>query len=124
MERLRAGVTPREVAVAKGMAPAQAGNGLEIVASQAIYRSDSVTRRAAALQAHPLTVGARVVLHPREAQQAGLAAGAMARVAAEAGTATLPVAISDKVAPGCAWIETGYGATAPLGAARVSVVAA
>ena len=30
------------------------------------------------------------------------------------GTATLPVAISDKVARGCAWVESGYGATAAL----------
>ncbi|HVI26788.1 MAG TPA: NADH-quinone oxidoreductase subunit NuoG [Xanthomonadaceae bacterium] len=121
LDGLRAGVEAREVVVAKGGAPALAGNGFEVVASQAIYRCDAVTRRAAALQAHPLTLGARVVLHPQDAQQAGLATGAMAKVSAEAGTATLPVAVSDKVAAGCAWIETGYGATAPLAAARVEV---
>ena len=38
---------------------------------------------------------------------------------AAAGTATLPVATSDKVARGTIWIETGHGATAPLGAGRV-----
>jgi NADH-quinone oxidoreductase subunit G len=89
-------------------------NGLEIAASQAIYRGDAILRRAAALQAHPLTVGARISLHPVDAQAAGLADGAMAKVAAGQGTATLPVAIDARVATGCAWIESGYGATAPL----------
>ena len=30
------------------------------------------------------------------------------------GNATLPVVVDDRVAAGCAWIESGYGATAPL----------
>jgi NADH-quinone oxidoreductase subunit G len=38
----------------------------------------------------------------------------MAKVAAGQGTATLPVAIDARVAAGCAWIESGHGATAPL----------
>ena len=37
------------------------------------------------------------------------------------GTATLQVALSERVAPGCAWVESGYGATAPLAGARVEV---
>ena len=89
--------------------------------SQAIYRGDAVLRRAAALQAHPLTLGARIVVHPQDAQAAGLAQDAVAKVGTDAGTATLPVAVSDKVAPGCAWIESGYGATVPLASARVEV---
>ncbi|MGN6512495.1 MAG: NADH-quinone oxidoreductase subunit NuoG [Lysobacteraceae bacterium] len=121
IDGLRAGLAPRDVAVARGQAPSLAGNGLELVASQAIYRVDAVVRRASALQAHPLTVGPRIVLHPRDAQAAGLAAGVVAKVAGAAGTATLPVALSDKVAPGSAWIESGYGATAPLATARVEV---
>ena len=90
------------------------GAGLEVVASQAIYRSDAVVRRAAALQAHPLTLGARAVLHPADAGEAGVHAEACGKFAAAAGTATLPVAISDKVARGSVWIECGHGATAPL----------
>jgi NADH-quinone oxidoreductase subunit G len=89
-------------------------SGLEIAASQAIYRGDAILRRAAALQAHPLTVGARIALNPADAQAADLADGAMAKVAAGQGTATLPVAIDARVAAGCAWIESGHGATAPL----------
>jgi NADH-quinone oxidoreductase subunit G len=90
------------------------GNGLELAVSQAIYRVDAVTRRAAALLAHPLTTGPRIALAAEDARAAGLEAGAMARVATGRGTATLPVAVDPRVAPGCAWIESGYGATAPL----------
>ena len=121
MAGLRAGVAPRTVSVAKGQAPSLAGNGLELATSQAIYRTDAVVRRAAALQAHPLTVGPRIVLHPQDAQAAGLDADAVAKVATDVGTATLPVAVSNQVAQGSAWIESGYGATAPLASARVEV---
>jgi len=34
------------------------------------------------------------------------------------------VVVDARVAAGSVWIESGHGATAPLGAARVSVVAA
>jgi NADH-quinone oxidoreductase subunit G len=102
----------------------QGGNpsqGFELVSTQAIYRTDGVVRRAAALQAHPLTLGARIVLHPKDAQATGVVAGAMAKVGNDVGTAALPVAVDDRVAPGCAWIESGYGATAALASARVEV---
>ncbi|TWT23256.1 NADH-quinone oxidoreductase subunit NuoG [Luteimonas marina] len=98
--------------------------GLELAVSQAIYRVDGLTRRAQALQAHPLTVGARISLHPDDAKAAKLASGAMAKVGNAVGTATLQVNVTDAVAPGCAWIESGYGATAALGAGRVRVEAA
>jgi NADH-quinone oxidoreductase subunit G len=117
---LRAGIAPREVAVAISKAPSL-GDGLEVAASQAIYRIDGVTRRAEALQAHPLTVGPRVTLHPDDARAAGLEAGAMAKLDNGRGVATLPVSVSAKVAVGCVWIETGYGATAPLTSGRVKV---
>jgi len=118
---LRDSAAPRAVAVAKGRAVAANGAGLEVAVSQAIYRGDAVVRRAAALQAHPLTLGARIVLHPNDAQAAGLAVDAVAKVGNGVGTATLPVAVSDQVAPGCVWIESGYGATAPLASGRVEV---
>ena len=95
--------------------------GFELVASQAIYRTDAIVRRAAALQAHPLTLGPRVVMHPQDARTLGFEAGSVAEVANGAGTASLPVELSDGVAMGCVWIETGYGATAPLASARVEV---
>jgi NADH-quinone oxidoreductase subunit G len=98
-----------------------ASQGFELVSTQAIYRTDGVVRRAAALQAHPLTLGARIVLHPQDAQATGVVAGAVAKVSNDVGTAALPVAVDDRVAPGCAWIESGYGATAALASARVEV---
>ena len=51
-------------------------------------------RRAAALQAHPLTLGARIVLHPRMRKRRRRS-WRVAKVDNGVGTATLPVAISD-----------------------------
>ncbi|RDZ28797.1 NADH-quinone oxidoreductase subunit NuoG [Lysobacter silvisoli] len=116
---LRASVQPQTVQPSAGRAPAAGEGGLEVAASIAIYRSDAVVRRAAALQAHPLNREPRAVLNPADAQSLGLEDGAVGKFAAAAGTATLPVAVSDKVAAGTVWIETGHGATAPLGAGRV-----
>ena len=96
-----------------------ARDGLEIAVSTAIYRSDAVVRRAAALQAHPLNLKPRAVLHPGDAVRLGLADGDIGMFSASDGTATLPVVLSDKVAGGTVWIESGHGATAPLGAGRV-----
>ncbi|MEN1928312.1 NADH-quinone oxidoreductase subunit NuoG [Luteimonas sp. MJ250] len=120
----RALMVPRQVDVARGEAVAAAGEGLELAVSQAIYRVDGVTRRAAALQAHPLTVGPRITLNPDDASAAGLREGAMARVSNGTGTGTLQVAVSTGVARGAALIESGYGATAALGAGAVRVEAA
>ena len=96
-----------------------ARDGLESAVSTAIYRSDAVVRRAAALQAHPLNLKPRAVLHPGDAVRLGLADGDIGMFSASDGTATLPVVLSDKVAGGTVWIESGHGATAPLGAGRV-----
>ena len=124
IDGLRASIAPRPVAVAASEAPAVAGEGLELAVSEAIYRVDAVTRRAAALQAHPLTVGPRVVLRPDDAAAAGIADGSMARISNAAGTATLQVVLDDRVAAGAAWVERGYGATAALAAGNAKVVAA
>lgn len=121
---LRAGLQQQTVDVARSNAPVVDGDGLELAVSQAIYRVDGLTRRAAALQSHPLTLGPRVVLHPDDARTYGVADGAMAKVSNAVGTATLQVAVDDRVAPGAAWVELGYGATAALAAGKVKVVAA
>ncbi len=121
---LRAGLQGRAVSVAASAAPVVDGDGFELAVSQAIYRVDGLTRRAAALQSHPLTVGPRVVLHPDDAAASQVADGGMAKVSNAVGTATLQVAIDDRVAPGAAWVESGYGATAALSAGKVKVVAA
>jgi NADH-quinone oxidoreductase subunit G len=117
-----AGTVP--VTVARSAASAAAGEGLELAVTAGIYRTDGTVRRAEALQAHPLNTGARIVLNPADAQSSGVAEGAMAKVGSANGTATLPVVVDARVAKGSAWIESGYGATAPLGAGRVTVVSA
>ena len=114
----------KPVAIARSATPAASGQGLELAVSAAIYRTDGTVRRAEALQAHPLNVGARIVLNPADAQAAGVANGQVAKVGNGIGTAALPVVVDARVAAGAAWIESGYGATAPLGAGRVTVVSA
>ena len=59
----------------------------------------------------------------RAQSAAALAEGAMAKLGNGLGTATLQVVVDDRVAPGCAWIESGYGATAPLAASATLEVA-
>jgi NADH-quinone oxidoreductase subunit G len=114
-------LAPRDVKVAASPAQKVGGEGLELAVSQAIYRVDATVRRAAALQSHPLEAGPRIVLNPADAAAASLAEGAMARVDNGVGTATLQVVVDVRVAAGAAWVESGYGATAALGAGRVRV---
>ena len=122
---LRAGVVTRDVHASKGQPAPHSGSGLEIVVTQAIYRVDGVTRRAEALQAHPLNVGPRAVMNPADAGNAGIADGAMAKFTTEIGNAALPVVLDVGVATGSVWIESGHGATAPLAASsKVEVSAA
>jgi len=110
--------------IARSTAPASATGGLELAATAAIYRTDGVVRRAQALQEHPLNLSPRITLNPVDAEAMGLAEGTVAKVGAPDGTATLPVFIDARVARGAAWIESGHGATAPLGAGNVTVVGA
>ena len=119
---LRAGMATNDVQASKGEAPATTGPGLEIVTTPAIYRVDGVTRRAQALQAHPLNVGPRAVMNPLDAGNAGITDGAMAKFAADFGTAALQVVLNAGVAQGSVWIESGHGATAPLAASAKAEV--
>jgi NADH-quinone oxidoreductase subunit G len=123
---LRASLSPREPAAGNGLA--QAGRpdaGLERIVTTPVYRGDAVLRRSPALNAHPLTVGARLALHPEDALSRGLSAGAMAKVGDGVGSATLPVAVDMRVARGAVWIEADHEATAPMSpTARLAVVGA
>jgi len=117
---LRATIAPRSVQPARSAPVATAtSDGLEIAQSIAIYRSDAVVRRAPALQSHPLNKAPGATVHPDDAAALGLLDGAVGRFNSSAGTATLPVTTSTKVARGTVWIEGGNGATTPLGAGRV-----
>jgi len=123
---LRAGLQPHAPTPGSGLAGAPAGEpGLERIASTPIYRGDAVLRRAGALNAHPLTAGARIVVHPEDALSRGLSEGAVAKVGDGVGSAALPVVVSARVAKGAAWVENGYEATAPMSpTARLAVVGA
>ncbi|MEO6102599.1 MAG: NADH-quinone oxidoreductase subunit NuoG [Pseudoxanthomonas sp.] len=118
------GFAPSPSTMATSPAPALVAEGLELAASAAIYRTDGVVRRAQALQDHPLSLSPRITLNPVDAETAGLVEGAVAKVGAPDGTATLPVFVDARVARGVAWIESGHGATAPLGAGNVTVAGA
>ncbi|NLB13754.1 MAG: NADH-quinone oxidoreductase subunit G, partial [Gammaproteobacteria bacterium] len=95
--------------------------GREAVSTRASYGSDAVLRRAAPLQAHPLSRGARIVLNPEDAQALGLEDGAIARVDDGRGKAGLPLETSVRVPRGAAWIEKGYAATAPIAGSGASL---
>jgi NADH-quinone oxidoreductase subunit G len=114
---LRAALAPRAATRASravGPAAAAKADALERVAPTAIYRADAVLRRAPALNAHPLTTGPRLMLHPDDAAARNLAEGAIAKLSDGTGTAALPVVLSARVARGCAVVERGYDASAPL----------
>ncbi len=121
---LRAGLQPVSVKVAASAQPQVADEGFEVASTPAIYRTDAVVRRAQALQSHPLNNEPRIVLNADDAARLQLTEGQMAKVGTDAGRATLSVVVDARVAAGTVWIESGHGATAPLGAARVTVVAA
>ena len=121
---LRASLAPVSVNVSSSAATPVVGEGLEVTSTAAIYRTDAVVRRDQALQSHPLNNAPRIVLNADDAARLQLVEGQMAKVGTDAGRATLPVVVDARVAAGSVWIESGHGATAPLGAARVTVVAA
>ena len=87
-----------------------AAGAFERIATTAIYRGDAVLRRSPALNAHPLTCGARVSLNPADAARLGLGQGDKAHVE----TTLLDVQVDAAVPVGAAWIEAGYAAVAAL----------
>ncbi|MBE5315374.1 MAG: NADH-quinone oxidoreductase subunit G [Xanthomonadales bacterium] len=120
---LRAEITLSEPKSGAGLSKREPSEGLQRVATTPIYRADAVLRRAEPLNAHSLTRGPRVLLNAADALAAGLSNGAMAKVGDGRGQATLQVEVSGRVPRGAVWIETGYGATAPLAPAGALTVA-
>ena len=121
---LRAGMQGRSVTPTISAQPALADEGLEVATTMAIYRTDAVVRRAQALQSHPLNTPPRIVLNPEQAAKLGVKDGQVVKIGVSAGHATLPAVLDKRVAMGTVWIESGHGATAPIGAGRVTVVGA
>ncbi|MEO8010192.1 MAG: molybdopterin-dependent oxidoreductase, partial [Dokdonella sp.] len=88
-------------------APAVAEGTFVRIDTTAIYRGDAVLRRSPALNAHPLTRGARIGLHPHDALALGIDDGDSARVADK----VLAVDVTREVPIGAVWIESGYEET-------------
>jgi NADH-quinone oxidoreductase subunit G len=111
---LRASMAPTPASSGTGLSAAVTSSGLERLATAPVYRIDAQLRRSEALNAHPLTKGQGVELHPEDVAALGLAEGAIAKVADGNGHAALPVRLNPRLAKGTAWVETNYPATAPL----------
>ncbi|MEO6967770.1 MAG: NADH-quinone oxidoreductase subunit NuoG [Rhodanobacteraceae bacterium] len=92
--------------------PLSRGEGPILIrlATVPIYRSDSVLRRAPALQAHPLNRAPALRVCADDAAMLGLIDGGKAAV----NGVNLPVVVDAAVPRGCAWIEAGHGATKSL----------
>jgi NADH-quinone oxidoreductase subunit G len=115
LEGLHAQPASVPASAGRGVAPrVTPTEGLARIATTAVYRSDAVVRRAAPLNAHALTTGPALTLHPEDALRIGLSEGAIAKVDDGRGVAALPTRISSAVAKGGAWIERGYAASAPI----------
>ena len=111
---LRASMKATPVSSGQGLSPVAAVQGIERLATTPIYRADALLRRSTALNAHPLTKGQGVELHPDDATALGLSEGAMAKVGDANGHSVLPVRLNARIASGTAWVETCYPATGPL----------
>jgi len=111
---LRDSTTAQLVLSGQGLSALHLVNGIERLATTPVYRADAQLRRSTALNAHPLTKGQGVELHPEDAMALGLTAGTIAKVADVNGHAALPVRLNPRLAKGTAWIESAYPATAPL----------
>ncbi|MGL6290399.1 MAG: molybdopterin-dependent oxidoreductase, partial [Silanimonas sp.] len=116
LDALRTTMAATSVVSGVGLSAATAVGGLERLATNPVYRVDAQLRRSPALNAHPLTRGQGVELHPDDAAALGLADGAIAKVADANGHAALPVRLNVRLAKGTAWVERAYPATAPLAA--------
>ncbi|AFC85843.1 NADH-quinone oxidoreductase subunit NuoG [Frateuria aurantia] len=109
---LGAGETPPSAVAGSGLSGRPAPvEGLVRLASWPIYRCDAVLRRAAALQAHPLTRPAEVRLNPEDAAERDIREGDPLRVA---DAVVLPARLDPAVPRDAVWIESGHADTASL----------
>jgi NADH-quinone oxidoreductase subunit G len=95
-----------------------AGAGLERIGEVAMYATDAVVRRAAALQKTPDAAFAGLVrIHPAQAEKTGVRDGYTVTVRQGDASVVMDVNLDERVAEGCAWIQSGTPAAAQLGAA-------
>jgi NADH-quinone oxidoreductase subunit G len=120
-EALQRQVAAAPDAVADGggaVAAAAAADGLERIGDVPIHASDALVRRATSLQQTPDAQAAGVVrVCAAQAVASGLGDAQAVTVIQEGRSATLPLAIDERVPPGCLWLPSGTAATAELGPA-------
>ena len=81
-----------------------------------IYRSDSLSRHAAALQETRASASPRVLINPKDLDRLGLVSGAkMKCVQSGRASAVLELTGDDRVCPGVLQISAAHAATASLG---------
>jgi len=89
--------------------------GLERVGDVAGYAVDALVRRATSLQATPDAMAAgQLRLNAAQAERSGVSAGGTARVAQGGASATMEVAVDERVPDGCLWIQAGTEQAAAL----------
>jgi len=91
-------------------------NGLQRVSDVPIYTTDSVVRRSAPLQATTDAATPKAWLHSEELNKLGVQAGTAVKVSQGQGSASLIVAVDDKLPKGVVRVAAGHSATAALGA--------
>ncbi len=98
------------------VSPASSTGGLERVADVPIYFSDSIVRRAPALQATPAAAAPRARMNTRTLAQLGVEDGATIVVQSPSGSVRLQALVDDTLADGAVRIAAAHGSTAALGA--------
>lgn len=117
--RARTGVVALDNSQAEGaVAEAPAAGGLERIGEVAMYAVDALVRRAAALQQTPDAITAGLLhLHPEQAETSGVRDGYTVKVQQGDASAVMDICIDERVAVGCAWIQSGTPAASRLGPA-------
>ncbi len=91
------------------------GSGLSRIGDVPIYATDSMVRRAPALQQTADAITAAIRINPADAAKAGLADGDLATVVQDGNGAELPVEIDPGVADGCVRVCAGLAGSESLG---------
>ena len=98
------------------MKSVSASNGLQRVSDVPIYTTDAVVRRSAPLQVTVDAAAPQVWLNREELNKLGVQPGATVIVSQGQGSASLTVAVDDKLPKGVVRVAAGHPATAALGA--------
>ena len=91
-------------------------DGLQRVGDVAIHATDSLVRRAAALQATPdADIAGLLRINPQQAETSGIRDGYRVRISQGGASVEMDVSIDPRVVDGCVWIQSGTEASAALG---------